>query len=271
LLAKSVNRPPQKFYDKKDTNDMKITTILAASAALTLLSGCGGDGTGNATGNATSTSAAVAAPKGTVWTETVVATPEGGFRMGNPNAPVKLIEYGALSCPHCREFAEKSTPELKALVDKGTVSFEFRTFLLGPQDLPLAVLARCGGAGPFFPIAEQMYVNQASLMDALHNLTPDEQKGMAAMQPIGVTKFLADKMGVVAFVQQRGISAEKANACLANPKTFTDLEKLTQVGIKDFKVEGTPTFVLNGVTIKDFSDTEELWVQLKRRLIGAGG
>ncbi|MEA3079375.1 MAG: hypothetical protein QOF05_783, partial [Sphingomonadales bacterium] len=45
------------------------------------------------------------APKPKVdWARTVVATPEGGFRMGNPSAKVKLVEYGSLACPHCRHF-----------------------------------------------------------------------------------------------------------------------------------------------------------------------
>ncbi len=243
--------------------------ILMATALLALLAGCKGSGE-DAT-NATSTSTAVAAPKGVVWTETTTMTPEGGVLMGNPNAAVKLIEYGSLSCGHCKEFSETATPELRQLVDKGTVSWEFRTFLLGPQDLAPSLLARCGGPGPFFPIADQMYVNQAAWTAPLQALTEADQQTMSALQPAQLAKFLADKMGLVSFVQQRGISAEKANACLADTGAMQQLETITRKGVSDFKVEGTPTFVLNGVTIKDFSQTEQLWSQLKSRILQAGG
>ena len=47
--------------------------------------------------------------------------------MGNPNAKVKLIEIGSLTCPHCREFDEKGVPTLiDKYVKTGQVSWEFR-------------------------------------------------------------------------------------------------------------------------------------------------
>ncbi len=243
--------------------------FLMAAALVALVSGCKGGS--NEAANATSISTAVTAPKGAVWTETTSMTPEGGVLMGNPNAAVKLIEYGSLSCGHCKEFSEAATTELRQLVDKGNVSWEFRTFLLGPQDLAPSLLARCGGAGPFFPIADQMYANQASWIAPLQSLTAADQQALGTMQPAQLAKFLADKMGLIGFVQQRGISAEKANACLADTGAMQQLETITRKGVSDFKVEGTPTFVLNGVTIKDFAQTEPLWTQLKARLIKAGG
>ena len=54
-------------------------------------------------------------------------TPEGGFRMGNPAAPIKLVEYGSLACPHCRHFEETGyKPLLQTYVRTGRVSYEFR-------------------------------------------------------------------------------------------------------------------------------------------------
>src|SRR5205085_7269252 len=61
------------------------------------------------------------------WTKTVIATPEGGFRMGNPRAKVRLVEYGSLTCPHCRHFAATATGPLKAYVKSGRLSFDYRT------------------------------------------------------------------------------------------------------------------------------------------------
>jgi len=129
----------------------KLVAAIAATAALIALSAC--NKADEATAKAKT--APVTAPAGTNWLETVGKTADLGMVMGNPNAPVKLIEYGALSCPHCARFSKESREKLKTYISKGSVSYEFRTFLIHPQDVPASLLARCNGAGPFFAIAEQ--------------------------------------------------------------------------------------------------------------------
>ncbi|MCA1653471.1 MAG: DsbA family protein, partial [Sphingomonadales bacterium] len=99
-----------------------------------------------ATASTEVTAAPVAAPNGGDWTTVVSRTPAGGFVMGNPNAKVKLIEYGSLTCPHCAEFEEKGgKPLIDNYVKKGLVSFEFRNFVRDPYDITAALIARCGG------------------------------------------------------------------------------------------------------------------------------
>jgi protein-disulfide isomerase len=186
--------------------------------------------------------------------------------MGNPNAAVKLIEYGALTCSHCAEFSEQSSVELKAMIDKGTVSYEFRTFLLNGLDVPAALLARCSGAGPFFPIAEQLFAAQRDWLGKAQALTAEDQKALQAMTPAQLPSALADKLGLVEFVRQRGIPEEKAKACLADAKAIDALVALTDKGVREFKVQGTPTFVINGVTQENTAN----WEALKPKLIDAG-
>src|SRR6476620_2090717 len=97
------------------------------------------------------------------WSLVVSPTPEGGFVMGNPNAKVKLIEYGSMTCPHCAHFDEEATP---ALIDKfvktGDVSFEFRNFVRDAMDVSASLVARCGGAKRFFPVTRAMFKDQKS-------------------------------------------------------------------------------------------------------------
>ena len=105
---------------------MKSRIVLAVLPFL--LAACG-DGAGNSSAPAAPV-AAVTAPAGQSWLDTVAQT-EGGFRVGNPDAPVKLIEYGARSCPTCGAFArEGAEPLLNNYVASGKVSFEFRDFLV---------------------------------------------------------------------------------------------------------------------------------------------
>ena len=71
--------------------------------------------------------------------------------MGNPNAPVKLVEYGSLTCPHCKQFSDEATAALRdTYVRSGQVSWEFRNFLLGGPDLALSLLSRCQPPAAFF-------------------------------------------------------------------------------------------------------------------------
>lgn len=238
--------------------------FLLATSALLLLSACNGAGTSGDAGSKGADS--IAAPAGSKWSETTAVTPDGGMLMGNPNAPVKLIEYGALTCSHCAEFAEKSKAELHALVDKGTVSYEFRTFMLNPLDLPASLLAKCGGPGPFFPIVEQLFATQSDWLGKTQSFTEDDQKALQGMKPMQLAQTLADKLGLVDFVQQRGIAAAKAKACLADANAIDAMEAIREKGMREFKVQGTPTFVINGVTQENTST----WDALKPKLMDAG-
>jgi protein-disulfide isomerase len=222
--------------------------LLIATSALMLLTACGSKTGTGASGD--SGAAPIAAPAGTKWSETTAVTPDGGMLMGNPNAPVKLIEYGALTCSHCAEFSEKSKVELKALVDKGTVSYEFRTFVLNQLDIPASLLAKCNGPASFFPIAEQLFASQRDWLGKTQDLT----------------EALATKLGLVDFVQQRGVPAAKAQACIADAKAIDALAALTEKGVREFKVQGTPTFIINGVTQENTS----AWDVLKPKLMDAG-
>ena len=98
---------------------MKISYLILGSAAL-LATACNAE-----KGTATSSEAEVAAkpvpaPNNGDWSTVVTKTAEGGFVMGNPNAKVKLVEFGSLTCPHCAEFEHQGG---QALVDS-TASWE---------------------------------------------------------------------------------------------------------------------------------------------------
>ena len=238
---------------------MKKMMILTAVSALAL-GGCN-----KAEDSASKPAQApVAAPAGTSWTETTSVTPDGGMLMGNPAAPVKLVEYGALSCPHCAKFSADSTEGLKALVAKGTVSYELRTYLIHPQDLPASLLARCNGAGPFFAIAEQMFATQNDWLAKSSTITAADQQSWATMTPNQVAAAMADKLGLVQFVEQRGIPADKAKACLADPEGVKTLQKLVNVANEEYKISGTPTFIVNGQTVPNVTTWADLEPELRK-------
>lgn len=209
-----------------------------------LLTACG-EGAGNKTDAAPV--AGASAPAGKNWTE-VVEKVDLGYRMGNPDAPIKLVEYGARSCPGCGQFANTATRPLEEkYVASGKVSFEFHDFLVhGAQDLPGAMLGACGGAATFFPLMEGMFAEQNTYLDRLQKMSAADQERLKTATPVQGVTILAEIGGLIDFVKQRGIPEAKARQCLGDQKLLEALAKSSETLTRDGKVTGTPTFYLNG-------------------------
>ncbi len=238
--------------------------LLLGLASVLALAGCGG-GNAPVSKDDGTTTAAITPAAGANWTETTSITADGGMLMGNPAAPVKLMEYGALSCPHCAKFSNESSEPLRKYIAKGTVSYELRTFLIHPQDVPASLLARCNGAGAFFTIAEQMFVKQDEWLGKTATITEADQKSWSTMTPNGMAAQMANKLGLVDFVKQRGVSGEKAAACLADPDGVKQLEMIVKKATEQ-GVTGTPTFFINGAKL----DGVGTWADLEPKLRDAG-
>src|SRR6476619_3214943 len=96
---------------------MKVRTFLACTIAVLALAACNknkNEGAGTATKDTVKITQAAPPPGGT-WADVANESSAGGYVMGNPNAKVKLIEIGSLSCPHCKLFEDEGSP---ALIDK---------------------------------------------------------------------------------------------------------------------------------------------------------
>ncbi|ODP39544.1 thioredoxin domain-containing protein [Sphingomonas turrisvirgatae] len=242
--------------------------IVYGLTAATLLAACGGGGSDNIaapTGSPAAPVAGAAAPAGSAWVDKVEQTAEGGFRMGNPDAPIKLIEYGSRTCGHCAAFATTAMEGLKGYVASGKVSFEFRDFLLNPIDLGAALLGQCAGPGAFFAIMDQMYAQQAEI---LKNAPQDEAfaKQIEAMPPQQRVVALAERFGYLSFVQERGVPEAQARACLTDQAKVQALVKSNEDAAKQYSIPGTPTFILNGKVLENTGT----WPQVEAALKQAG-
>ncbi|MBB5686100.1 thioredoxin domain-containing protein [Sphingobium boeckii] len=242
---------------------MKLKSALPILTIAIALAACSKEDAGN--NAASSNTAGVTAPAGAQWTETASKTEAGGFLLGNPDAKVKLIEYGALSCSHCAQFSAESSAPMKALIAKGTLSYEMRPFLLNILDMPAFLLARCNGPVPYFPISEQIFADQANWLGLAQQLTPADQAAWQGLKPEQVAPLIAAKLQLDTFVQQRGVAPEKAKACLSDKAAIDELSKITESGVKEFEITGTPTFVVNGTV-----ERVGTWKDLEPMLIAAG-
>lgn len=239
-----------------------------ALALALLLAGCGNGGSDAANPGETAALEAIPAPGGGDWTATVAQTPEGGFVMGNPDAPVKVVEYASMTCPHCASFAATGTPQLiDEYVKTGQVSFELRNFVRDPVDLTASLLARCGGPTPFFKLTEQMFAAQEDWFGQLQQMTAEQQQQLQTMAPSQMTGAVAEQSGLLQFARVRGIPAERAQQCLANQSEIDRLVEMTQRVTTQYpEFPGTPSFTINGELAQNAGTWETLEPKIRAAL-----
>jgi protein-disulfide isomerase len=223
--------------------------LLAGALAL---AGCGG-GDGNAANLSSATGASsaplrqIAAPNNGDWTETVAMTDRGGFLMGNPNAPVKLLEYASITCPHCAEFSEQGGAALRdRYVRSGQVSWEYRPYMIFPTDPGVFMLLRCLGPAAFFRVSEQLYADQRNWVGRLQSLPEDQLQQLQTLPPAQQAATLIRATGLDQFFRQRGLPEARMNSCVADASNLQQLGEITRRASAEDGVTGTPTFIING-------------------------
>lgn len=241
---------------------LTMTSLLAISTVA--LSACGSGGEGEV--SSAEPLPNVEAPEGTEWRNVVAKTEENGYLIGNPDAPIKLVEYAALTCGACAAFENEAYAEvIEDYVSTGRVSFEIRNFLLNPYGLVLGVLTRCGPTESYPALTEQVFKNQGAILNNLQTVDQNAMQAAFAKAESEGYGEAARAMGVIDFFKERGISEDQANACLADKSKAQELLDMTEKGGKEYKVEGTPSFFINNVKV-EYSG----WANLKGKLQEAG-
>ncbi|MFN2101154.1 thioredoxin domain-containing protein [Altererythrobacter sp. MF3-039] len=209
--------------------------------------------------------APVEAPEGTQWVDQVVRTDADGYMLGNPDAPIKLIEYGSLTCGACANFAMTGLESLKTeYINSGRVSFELRNQIHNGLDLILSRMVRCGAPESFHPLSDQVWLNLQPLMQGAQNnpqaldqamSLPEDQRFVAAAQAAGFYDFFA----------ARGVSVDQAQSCLADFASVEQIAENSRTQSDELNVTGTPTFIVNGVNVGTHN-----WASLEPILQRAG-
>jgi protein-disulfide isomerase len=218
-------------------------------------------------GTATAQQQARRAPAPANWLTTVAITPEGGFRQGNPNAPVKLVEYGSRGCPTCGRFAATGVDPLRRdYVATGKVSYEYRDYLIhGAPDLALALLNQCVPTARFFPVLDAMYANQAAFETRLVKLVDTQRAmldGWQKLPPAQAATRFAEALGMIAFMKTQGVPEARARQCLADPKLIARIARTNADAATRYQVDSTPTFFVNGRKLSAYTWERllpELW------------
>jgi protein-disulfide isomerase len=151
------------------------------------------------------------------------AGPNGDVMIGSDKAPVTVIEYASMTCPHCAHFEATTLPELKKrYIDTGKVRYTLRTFPLDQLAAAGFMVALCAGKDKYMPIVETLFAKQDQWV---------------VQQPIPALKDIA---------KQFGFTEDEFNKCLANQKVLDDIRTVRDHAVEKLGVNSTPTFFING-------------------------
>jgi protein-disulfide isomerase len=179
------------------------------------------------------------------WTTHITQTPAGAYVIGNPNAPVKLVEYVSYTCPHCAAFINTATPVLKGrFVRSGSTSIEIRHYLLNRIDLAAALVARCGGAGKFVGLTETLFAQQKSWSQRAFDFEQANGQRIGMYPQAAQMRVIADGAGLTAIGKSAGLSDAQIAACLSDRAATDRIVAMTSSAPESF--EGTPGFFING-------------------------
>lgn len=158
--------------------------------------------------------------------------------MGSAKAPVTIIEYSSMTCPHCAHFQKTTFPELKKrYIDTGKVRFISREFPLDSLAAAAFMLARCAGeldSSKYFAMVDTLF---------------RQQDTWAVQKPIPHLLTIA---------KQAGFTKDRFDKCIANQKILDGIEKVRQRAIDKFKVNATPTFFVNGKRLEGAVSIDEM-------------
>lgn len=159
------------------------------------------------------------------------------MEMGNPDAAVTIIEFASFTCPHCAHFHASVWPTLKAeYIDTGKVRFVYREVYFDAYGLWAGLVARCGGEMRYFGIVDILY---------------DEQQQWARGDDANAVADNLRRIG-----RRAGMTDDQLNACMTDRDLATAMMQVYQDGMREYGIQGTPSFVINGTTHSNMSMDE---------------
>ncbi|HCK20310.1 MAG TPA: disulfide bond formation protein DsbA [Thalassospira sp.] len=164
--------------------------------------------------------------------------------MGDENAPVTMIEYASLTCPHCASFHNEVLPEIKEkLIDTGKLKLIYRDYPLDGVALRAAAIAQCAGEDRYFGVLGMLFKSQMTWA--------------RSQDPVASIKEV---------VRFAGMTGDAVDACIADQELIDGIVGSRMTGEQEFNVSSTPSFILDGDLIEG-SREAELFIEKVEDLI----
>lgn len=147
--------------------------------------------------------------------------------LGNPNAPITVIEYASMTCSHCRDFHQKTLPTLKKdWIDTGKARYILRDLPWDNLALGMSKVARCVPPANYYPMVDALFAAQETIMRGVDTL--------------GEIKKVA-RLG--------GLDSAAVEACVKSEPLHAQVLGSKETALKELGVQGTPTIFVNGIKV----------------------
>lgn len=228
-----------------------LVVVMGASAALALVSGMGPSSSpavasvGQPAMPAAPATPAIVPVQAKESTLQATAVPIPGMSddmvLGDPKAPITIIEYSALTCPHCASFHRDTLPKIKKeWIETGKAKIVYRDFPFEGVGMGAAMLARCTSTDRYFGFLETLFATQTQWAYSKNPLA-----------------------GLQSLAKLAGIDDERFKACLSDQKLMAGIKAKQKEGEEKYKINSTPTFVVNGKVIVGAVPYEQFEAALK--------
>ena len=155
--------------------------------------------------------------------------------LGSPTAPITIVEYASLTCPHCAHFTDEVLPEIKKKwIDTGKVKLVLRDFPLDDEAVHASMIARCAPHDRFYAFIDTFFADQANWAAA-----PDYRAALSRLAELG------------------GMSKNEVDSCLKDATLENQVISSRLVAANQLGVNATPTFFVNGTKFTGAPTVEE--------------
>jgi protein-disulfide isomerase len=184
--------------------------------------------------------------------------------MGDPNAPLEIIEYAAATCGGCQHFHGYFLPAIKEkYIDTGKVKLVFRSFLLNAFDIAPSALMRCAPKDKFFPYVKMIFQRQKHWLDKEAYIAEEEAKG-ATPGGEGFSNFSTGRL--LKMAGKLGLDADKMKICMEGNDLKAYMMAIVEEGVDTYGVSGTPQLFV-GKDLIEYNTLEELNAQIEKQLL----
>lgn len=168
--------------------------------------------------------------------------------MGDPDAPVTVIEYSSMTCPHCARLHTNTLPALKEqYIETGKVNYIMREFPLDNLAAAASMLARCMPEDKFYAFVDMLYEKQAEWANSDDPLRELRQISKVA-----------------------GFTEERFNSCLSDQQALDYIQQVRDTGNQQYDIRSTPTLIINGQKLEGNQSIDQLQAVIDPMLEDAG-
>ncbi|MDE2562466.1 MAG: thioredoxin domain-containing protein [Sphingomonadales bacterium] len=201
------------------------------------------------------------------WNATIAKTDHDSYVLGNPDAKLKLVEFISYTCPHCSEYEQQADAPLRiGMVARGIGSVEVRPFIRNNVDLTAALLAECGDPSMFFMNSAMFLSQQGNWITPMYAPSPNDLARWNTPDVATRNRYIAQDFGFYKLMSDRGYDRVTVDRCLADVTKAKRLEGETEGYVKDPGIQGTPSFMIDGILLAGTYSWDTLRPQIEARI-----